>query len=502
VIFDIEMTVLIVKLVVALAAAGIVAGFTPLPSRSLTRFSRLSMAFEFSPPSFDGFLKQFASSPATPEQPVAVIEIVAPIQAVPTVVTQVISVPPSEPASALSGGEFAVGLGLGLVPYLLIPVIALSAVKGLIKAPKPLPVPVEPTTTVGAYTKSLREGLNEGIKELFSEQTADTELTKKGIKLSAGGFGVAIALTAVLFATTSAKEESKVIAKKPVAPAAIVKVITPPAAAPAIPAAAPAAPAAAPVAPAVVAAPAVIVAPAPVAPKVDSAVADKAAAEKAVAEKAASDKAVAEKAAADKSASEKAAADKSASDKAAADKSASEKAAADKSASDKAAADKSASEKAAADKSASDKAAADKSASEKAAADKSASDKAAADKSASDKAASDKAASDKAAADKAAAEKAVAVKAVVAAPAPVEVDPTYVPSVPKGMEPEKVDFAALKLLRVSKVTHDAHLPITHVQLSNKRYLSLTQSLVYIIDIRRKTSRDHPVAGRTRQTLFP
>jgi hypothetical protein len=461
VIFDIEMTVLIVKLVVALAAAGIVAGFTPLPSRSLTRFSRLSMAFEFSPPSFDGFLKQFASSPATPEQPVAVIEIVAPIQAVPTVVTQVISVPPSEPASALSGGEFAVGLGLGLVPYLLIPVLALSALKGLIKAPKPLPVPVEPTTTVGAYTKSLREGLNEGIKELFSEQTADTELTKKGIKLSAGGFGVAIALTAVLFATTSAKEESKVIAKKPVAPAAIVKVITPPAAAPAVPAAAPAAPAAAPVAPAVVAAPAVIVAPAPVAPKVDSAVADKAAAEKAVVEKA-----VAEKAASDKAVAEKAAADKSASEKAAADKSASDKAAADKSASEKAAADKSASDKAASDKAASDKAASDKAAAEKAAADKSASDKAASDKAAAEKAASDKAAAEKAASDKAAAEKAVAVKAVVAAPAPVQVDPTYVPSVPKGMEPEKVDFAALKLLRVSEVTHDARLLITHMQLSN------------------------------------
>jgi hypothetical protein len=389
------MTVRIVKLIVALAAAGIVAGFTPFPSRSLTRFSRLSMAFEFSPPSFDSFLKQFASAPVYPEQPVTVIEVVAPIQTVPIVVAQVISVSPSEPPSALSalsGGEFAVGLGLGLVPYLLIPVIALSAVKGLIKAPKPLPVPVEPTTTVGAYTKSLQEGLNEGIRELFSEQTADTELTKKGIKLSAGGFGVAIALTAVLFATTSAKEESKVIAKKPVAPAAIVKVITPPAV-----------PAVAPVAPAVVAAPAVIVAPAPVAPKVDSAIVDKAAAEKEVADKAASEKA----------ASEKAASDKAASDKAVAEKAASEKAAADKSA--------------------------------------------------SDKAVSEKAASDKAASDQAIAEKAVAVKAVVAAQAPVEEDTAYVPSVPKGMEPEKIDFAALKLLRVSIVTH---LLITHVQLSN------------------------------------
>ena len=438
------MTVSIVKLVIVLAVAGIVAGFSPLPSRSVTRFSRLSMAFEFSPPSFDGFLKQFASSPASPEQPVAVIEIVAPIQVAPAVVIQVISVPPSEPATALSGGEFAIGLGVGFLPYLLIPVVALSAVKGLIKAPKPLPVPVEPTTTVGAYTKSLREGLNEGIKELFSEQTADTELTKKGIKLSAAGFGVAIALTAVLFATTSAKEESKVIAKKPVAPAAIVKVVTPPTVAPA-------APAAASVAPAAVAAPAVIVAPSPVAPKVDSAIADKAAADKA---------------ASDKTAADKAASDKAASDKTAADKAAAEKAASDKTAADKTAADKAESDKTAAEKAASDKTAAEKAASDKAVSDKTAADKAASDKAASDKAAADKAASDKAAADKAASDKAASVKAVVAAPAPVEVDPTYIPSVPKGMEPEKVDFAALKLLRVSNVTHDARLPIAHGHLLN------------------------------------
>ena len=367
------------KLVISLVVVGIVVGFAPLPSRSVTRFSRLSMAFEFSPPSFDSFLKQFGGAATSPEQPVTVIEIVAPIPVAPAVVIQVISVPPpSELATALSGGEFAVGLGLGLLPYLLIPVIALSAIKGLIKAPKPLPVPIEPTTTVGAYTKSLREGLNEGIKELFSEQTADTELTKKGIKLSAAGFGTAIALTAVLFATSSAKEESKVVAKKPVAPAAIVKVVTPPTAAPV-------APVTAPVTPAAVAAPAVIVAPSPVAPSVDSAIIDKTVADKAASEKAAAEKVASEKAAAEKAASEKAASEKVASEKAA-----------------------------------------------------------------SEKAASEKAASEKAASEKAASEKAAAVKPAVTAPASVA--PEYVPSVPKGMEPEKVDFAALKLLRVSTVS--------------------------------------------------
>ena len=430
---------MIMNLFVALAIFGMTAGFKPLSYRSSVRSSRLSMAFEL--PSFDGVLQKLGSLNAATELSAAV-----PTEAVPAA-KQIIAAS-VEQASSLSGGEFVIGLGLGLVPYLLIPVLALSAVKGLVKPARPLPVPVEPTTTVGAYTKSLREGLNEGVKELFSVQNAETDLTKKGIKLSAAGFGSAIVLTAVLFATTKAAEESKVVSK-PITPAAIVKIV------------APAAPAAAIVAPTAV--PAVAVAPLPVtaAPVVGV--------DKAVAEKAASDKAVAEKAASDKAASDKAVAEKAASDKAASDKAVAEKAASDKATSDKAVAEKAASDKAVAEKAASDKAVAEKAASDKAVAEKAASDKAVAEKAASDKAVAEKAASDKAVAEKAASVKVVEKAPVAVVTAPVSVATPVAVAVPvavvtpavetavsseftqraaKGMEPEKVDFAALKLLRV------------------------------------------------------
>ena len=461
-----NMAFAVMRLIVAIVAVSIVTGFSPLQSRSLARFSKLSMAFEFTPPSFDSILQKFggSTSPATPTTvaPVSVQSVVAAPVAAAQAVQKIISVPPVAPSTALSGGEFSIGLGLGLLPYLLLPVLALNAVKGLLKPPKPLPVPVEPTTTVGAYTKSLQEGINEGIKELFSEQTADTDLTKKGIKLSAAGFGSAIVLTAVLFATSNAKEESKVIAKKPVVPAAIVKIVTPPIAAPISPPAAPVSAVSAP-------APVAVVAPATVAAPV-AAIDEKVAAEKAATVKAASDKAATDKAASDKAASEKAASDKIASDKAATDKAASDKAVSDKAASDKASSDKAASEKAASDKAASEKAASEKAASEKIASDKAASEKAATDKAASDKAASEKAASekaaseklvsDKAASDKAASEKAASEKAVsvpVSMPAKIEqkIAVTYTPVVPAGMQPDKVDFEALKLLRVSAfLLHD------------------------------------------------
>ena len=394
----------VMRLIVAIVAVSIVTGFSPLQSRSLARFSKLSMAFEFTPPSFDSILQKFggSTSPATPTTaaPVSVQSVVAAPVAAAQAVQKIISVPPVAPSTALSGGEFSIGLGLGLLPYLLLPVLALNAVKGLLKPPKPLPVPVEPTTTVGAYTKSLQEGINEGIKELFSEQTADTDLTKKGIKLSAAGFGSAIVLTAVLFATSNAKEESKVIAKKPVVPAAIVKIVTPPIAAPISPPAAPVSAVSTP-APVAVVAPVTVAAPAaaPVA-----VIDEKVAAEKAASEKAASEKAASEKAASEKAASERAATDKAATDKAASEKAVSEKAASEKAASEKAA---------------------------------------------SDKAASDKAASEKAASEKASSEKAVSVPVSVPAKIEQKIAVTYTPVVPAGMQPDKVDFEALKLLRVS-----------------------------------------------------
>ena len=331
------------------------------------------MAFEFTPPSFDSILQKFGgSTTSATTQTTAAPEIVQKIVAAPVAAAQsvqkVISVPPVAPSTALSGGEFSIGLGLGLLPYLLLPVLALNAAKGLFKPPKPLPVPVEPTTTVGAYTKSLQEGLNEGIKELFSEQTADTDLTKKGIKLSAAGFGSAIVLTAVLFATTNAKEESKVIAKKPVVPAAIVKIVTTPVVSPISPPAAPVPAVSAP-------APAAVIAPvaAPVAATAPVI---------ATSEKAASEKAASEKAASEKAASEKAA---------------------------------------------------------------------------SEKAASEKAASEKAAAEKAAVVKAAVVPVSVPAKVEEKIAETYKPVIPAGMQPDKVDFEALKLLRVRTSVLSPHL---------------------------------------------
>jgi hypothetical protein len=451
----------IMRLIVAIVAVSIVTGFSPLQSRSLARFSRLSMAFEFTPPSFDSILQKFGgSTTSATTQTTAAPEIVqkivaAPVTAAPAV-QKVISVPPVAPSTALSGGEFSIGLGLGLLPYLLLPVLALNAAKGLLKPPKPLPVPVEPTTTVGAYTKSLQEGLNEGIKELFSEQTADTDLTKKGIKLSAAGFGSAIVLTAVLFATSNAKEESKVIAKKPVVPAAIVKIVTPPVVAPISPPAVPVPAVSAP-------APAAVIAPvaAPVAATAPViATSEKAASEKAASEKAASEKAASEKAASEKAASEKAASEKAASEKAVSEKAASEKAASAKVSSEKAASEKAASEKTASEKAASEKAASEKAASEKAASEKAASEKAASEKAASEKATSEKAASEKTASEKAASEKAVKEAVVpVSVPAKVEqtIAETYAPVVPAGMQPDKVDFEALKLLRVRTSVLSPHL---------------------------------------------
>ena len=398
------MAFMIMKIVVAFAIVGLVVGFRPVTTRSSARYSRLSMAFGL-PSSFDSVFQQFGGAKVIEVSVAKVTEVAtaAPVVVAAPVVQQVIAVSPSPPATAMSGGEFAAGLGLGLAPYLLIPVLALNSVKGLIKPAKPLPVPVAPTTTVGAYTKSLQDGLNEGIKELFSEQNADTDLTKKGIKLSAAGFASAIALTAVLF-LTSGKEESKVVAK-PVAPSAVVKIAAP-VTAPvkvATPAPVVAAPVAV-VAPVVVAplvAPVVVAAPAP-------AVVDNSAAENAAADKAATERVASEKAQADKVAAEKVA---------------------------------------------SEKVAAEKVAAEKISADKVAADKVSADKAASDKVVADKVASDKVASEKAAAE-AKAAAAKVVAPAKVEKAAVveYVPVVPKGMEVEKVDLSALNALRVSVVS--------------------------------------------------
>jgi hypothetical protein len=204
------------------------------------------------------------------------ITIVVPVKEAAPVVQKIISVDPSVP---LSVPEVIGGIGLGLTPFLILPVLAFNAAKGLVKPPRPLPVPAEPTTTVGAYTKSLGEGLSEGFKELFTESNADTDLTKKGIFLSLGGFTVSAIFGAVLFITSQKPE----VVKKPITPAAIVKVVPPAVVAPA----AVVAPGAVPpsVAPLAVAAPAAAVVAPVAAPKVDEAAVKKAAEQKAASEK-------------------------------------------------------------------------------------------------------------------------------------------------------------------------------------------------------------------------
>ena len=104
-------------------------------------------------------------------------------------------------APATSTADYFTGITLGVAPYLLIPVLAFNAVKGLIRKPKPLPkVETKPPRRM-PYTKPLSEGAKEGIDELLSGKSSpELELTRKGIKLSASAFAVAGTLTGVLFA--------------------------------------------------------------------------------------------------------------------------------------------------------------------------------------------------------------------------------------------------------------------------------------------------------------
>ncbi|KAJ1429874.1 hypothetical protein B484DRAFT_56177, partial [Ochromonadaceae sp. CCMP2298] len=177
------------------------------------------------------------------------------------------SVEPSAPA----GSEVVpLGVGLGLAPYLLIPLLAFPALKGLLKPPKPLPVVVKKVPKVAPYSKSLAEGLKEGLADLQSgKSTPDLDLTRKSIKLSLGGFGIAAVLAGALVATspgpkTITPPAVKVAAKavEKAAPAAAVVAAPAPA-----PVAAPAPKVVEKPAPAPVAVPVPVAAPAP-APKV------------------------------------------------------------------------------------------------------------------------------------------------------------------------------------------------------------------------------------------
>jgi len=230
--------------------------------------------------------KPVVSKPETATAPV--VKKAEPIKAVAVPVEKVqkvIEVPSTTPTTALSAPEAFLGIGLGLAPYIAIPFILFNAVKGLLKKPKPLPVVEVQKPKVVPYSKSLGEGLKEGVDELLSgKSTEDLELTRKGIKLSIGGFSVAALFTGLLLVLNGGNTETKEVPKatpsvvqtKAPAPVPVVKptpvtvpVVVPPPAPVVVPAPAPVVvPPPAPVvvpppAPVVVPPPAPVVVPAP-----------------------------------------------------------------------------------------------------------------------------------------------------------------------------------------------------------------------------------------------
>lgn len=158
--------------------------------------------------------KPVVSAPTVTAPVVNKVEPVKVVAAPVEKVQKVIEVPSTPPTTALSAPEAFLGIGLGLAPYLAIPFILFNAVKGLLKKPKPLPVVEVQKPKVVPYTKSLGEGLKEGIDELLSgKSTEDLDLTRKGIKLSVGGFSVAALFTGLLLVLNGGNTETKEVPK-------------------------------------------------------------------------------------------------------------------------------------------------------------------------------------------------------------------------------------------------------------------------------------------------
>lgn len=106
---------------------------------------------------------------------------------------------PDPTSPSVGAGDYLAGIGLGLAPYLAIPIIAANALKRFVKKPKPLPVEAPKPTKVTPYSKSIGEGAKEGIDELLSGKvTPDLQLIRKTIKLSGGAFAIATVLGGAL----------------------------------------------------------------------------------------------------------------------------------------------------------------------------------------------------------------------------------------------------------------------------------------------------------------
>lgn len=163
--------------------------------------------------------KKVETAPVKAAAPVKVVP-PAPKKAEPVAAAPVKVVTPSYTPSAtteLSGGEVAAGVGLGLAPYLLIPVVLASGVKGLLKKPAKTKKEVLGMDAIAKgglrrnpaegdavlprskqFDKPLSEGAKEGIAELLSGN-AD-QGSKNGLKLIAGSFGLSAVGLVALFA--------------------------------------------------------------------------------------------------------------------------------------------------------------------------------------------------------------------------------------------------------------------------------------------------------------
>eukprot|EP01039_Chlorochromonas_danica_P000511 gene511-550_t len=122
-------------------------------------------------------------------------------------VTKTTVAPPT--ATAASAGDFIAGIGLGLAPFVLIPVVAFNFAKKLVSQAKPLPGAVEAgkAPKVKPYSKSLKEGAKEGIEELLStKSTTELNLSRKGAKIAIGSFTLAALLTGVSAFVPSGEE--------------------------------------------------------------------------------------------------------------------------------------------------------------------------------------------------------------------------------------------------------------------------------------------------------
>lgn len=96
------------------------------------------------------------------------------------------------------------GIGLGTLPFILVPVVLFNSVKGLIPKPQPAaskaPAAAPVKAKVQTYTKSLAEGAKEGYAELASgKSTPELDDTRRAYKIVGASFAVAIATAAFSF---------------------------------------------------------------------------------------------------------------------------------------------------------------------------------------------------------------------------------------------------------------------------------------------------------------